>query len=84
MHGAMAAHAPMATMLCRPAEAKEHGNAMMSDAHEGGMVCKSLPAMTGDKRMGPDVSKALTPAQVNEAWQKWLNAQLSIPMTGGG
>jgi len=83
MHGAMASHAMSATMLCRPAGPDEHGNAMMGDSHAT-MVCKQLPAMSGDKKMGPDVSKALTPGQVDEAWHRWLQGQLAIPSTGGG
>ena len=83
MHGAMAGHAMSATMLCRPAASGEHGNAMMGDSHAA-MVCKSMPAMSGERKMGPDVSKALTPAQADEAWHRWLDAQLAIPATGGG
>lgn len=83
MHGAMGGHMASATMLCRPATAKEHGNAMMMDSHAL-MVCKSLPA-AGAATMGPDLSsKALTPAQVDAAWHKWLDAQLAVPAVGGG
>jgi hypothetical protein len=78
MHGDAAMHA---SMVCREAVAGEKPNAMMM-AGSKGMVCKSLAKEMSAKRMGPDLSGALTPAQIDAAWQKWLNTVIVIPMTG--
>jgi hypothetical protein len=83
-HDAMAGgHMAPATMICRPATGKEHGNAMMAQSRQM-MMCKPLAPSTAEGKTGPDIAKALTPAQVNAAWQQWVNVQFDIPATGGG
>jgi hypothetical protein len=68
--------------VCRSAGAGEKANAMMM-AGQKGLVCKSLENEMAAPKMGPDLSKALTPAQTDAAWQKWLNSIIVIPATGG-
>lgn len=81
-HGTMTS-GHMAAMICRPAAGTEHGNAMMTGSRQM-LMCKTLAPGMAEGKAGPDISKALSPAEVNAAWQRWVNAQFEIPATGGG
>jgi len=80
MHGDSAMHA---TMVCRAAAPGEKPSAMMTVGNTA-LVCKSLAKEMSASKMGPDLSNALTPAQADAAWQKWVNSIIVIPPTGGG
>lgn len=73
-----------ATVVCRPATAKEHGNAMMMAGHAM-MTCKPIAFMkptAKEAEFGPDLSKTLTPEQIDAAWRTWVEKQLSV-LPGG-
>ena len=75
-----------ATVVCRPATAKEHGNAMMMAGHAM-MMCKPIafmkPTANGNEpAFGPDLSKTLTPEQIDAAWRTWVEKQLSVLPAG--
>jgi hypothetical protein len=78
MHDDTAMHA---STVCRAAVVGEKPNAMMTGDSKG-MICKSLAKEMSAGHMGPDLSNALTPAQIDAAWQKWLHSVIVIPMTG--
>ncbi|GEM_PF-1748890 len=83
-HDATAAQ-KMATMVCRPATAKEKPNVMMMDAAKTGMVCKPISMEMMKKGSGPNLSHALTAEQVDAAWREFIQSAVSIPGgTGGG
>ena len=84
-HDAMMAKPAAATMLCRPAAAKEKPTAMMMDGKTA-IVCKTMDAMMMMKgKGGPDLSKALTPDQVDAAWRDYIATMIGVPGgTGGG
>jgi hypothetical protein len=67
-----------ATMMCRPAMAKEKPNAMMG-TH--GLMCKMMGKMD-PKMMGPDV-KGMDAAAEDAAWHKWITQMMAIPFGGG-
>ena len=75
-------------MICRQAAANEKPVAMMADNSKVGLVCKTITAdmmaKMKAKQMGPDLSKALTSQQVDDAWRVWLSQMFTVPGTGGG
>jgi hypothetical protein len=80
--GVRAAMAP-ATMVCRPTQSGEQPNAMLM-AGKQALVCKSVVAMMKDnKPAGPDLSKALTPEQIDAAWRTWATAMMQVGGGGG-
>ncbi len=72
-----------ATVVCRPATATEHGNAMMMAGHAM-MMCKPIAIVTAGKKstFGPDLSKALTSEQIDTAWRAWISKELSVLPAG--
>lgn len=80
MAGSMMMHAAPGTVVCRPAAAGEHGMAMMMST-KSMLVCKPV---TAKMMSGPDLSKALSPEQINMAWENYLNTIIAVPVTGGG
>ena len=74
-------------MICRQAAANEKPVAMMAD-NKTGLVCKTITAdmmaKMKAKQMGPDLSKALTSQQVDDAWRVYLAQMFAVPGTGGG
>jgi hypothetical protein len=81
-----------ATLLCRPATATEHANAQLTDPATG-LLCKpfTIAMKTSDGTMhvigttvasnatqGPNLEKALTPQQVNDAWVRYLDTTFRI------
>ena len=88
-HDAMAhvamGHAMNATMICRPALGKEHPTGMLMDFKSTPIVCKTMHAeMMMDGKGGPDISKDLTPAQVDAAWRSYVSAMIAVPEGDGG
>lgn len=67
-----------ATMLCRPATAKEKPTAMMGSQ---GIVCKSMDKMMKDGMM---MVPATSSSDADKAWRAWLDAAMSIPPAVGG
>jgi hypothetical protein len=82
-NAASSATSMMATMVCRPAMSGERATAMMMDKSTS-LVCKPMAAMTNAGKMGPDLSHALTPEQIDAAWRAYYNMIFNIPITGGG
>jgi hypothetical protein len=70
-----------ATMVCRPAHQGEKGT---MKAGKTDMVCKSVGDMMQKPNPGPDLSGALTPDQINAAWQQYLRSVIIVPTLGGG
>ena len=87
--------------VCRRAPDATTQNATMGDAAGTALVCRPLrieARMMTDSTMvrigstrakpaadGPDLSNALTPAQINDAWARFVQRQLGeMPFTGGG
>ncbi len=86
-HDAMPASAMSThgTMICRAATEKEKPSAMMMGATQTPIVCKKMqPDMMMKGHAGPDLSKALTPEQVDAAWRAWVVQMISVPGNGGG
>ena len=86
-HDAMSAGAASThgTMICRAATEKEKPSAMMMGASQTPLVCKKMqPDMMIKGKGGPDLSKALTPEQVDAAWRAWIVQMVSVPGNGGG
>ena len=83
-HDAMTAKPAAATMLCRPATAKEKPTAMLMD-NKTPIVCKTMDAaMMMKGKGGPNLSAALTAEQVDAAWREYLAGMLGVPGGGGG
>jgi len=78
-HDAIAGPSAAATMLCRPATAKETPSAMTAGTNKP-LICKTVPVATMQK--GPDLSHALTAEQVDAAWRKFAESMMVV--TGGG
>lgn len=87
--------------VCRRAPDASAQNAAMADAGRTALICRPLrieARMMSDSSMvrigstraktaadGPDLSNALTPAQINDAWARFVQRQLNeMPFTGGG
>lgn len=87
--------------VCRRAADASTQNAAMGDAGHTALVCRPLrieARMMSDSTMlrigstraktsadGPDLSNALTLAQINDAWARFVQRQLGdMPFTGGG
>ena len=87
--------------VCRRATDTSTQNAAMADAAHTALICRPLrieARMMGDSSMvrigstraksaadGPDLSNALSPAQINDAWVRFIQRQLGeMPFTGGG
>ena len=87
--------------VCRRAPDASAQNAAMGDAGHTALVCRPLrieARMMSDASMlrigstrakpaadGPDLANALTPAQINDAWTRFVQRQLGeMPSTGGG
>jgi hypothetical protein len=80
-----------ATMICRPAQPGESAAAKMID---GGtpLVCrpfavsmhmndgslKTIGSVTAKPMSGPDFSHALTPQQLNDVYNRWVEKALNI------
>lgn len=89
---AQAADDTAVTYICHQATAGETPNAKMTAASSTALECRAvslgLKMSNGSMRMigevstkrtsGPDLSKALTPGQVNDAWVKWTEATFNI------
>ena len=43
----------------------------------------TIGRVTAKPNTGPDLSKALTPQQVNDAWVKWTDAMFHVTHEGG-
>ena len=81
MGHAMPAPEMMGTMVCRTAHAGEKPSATMMGQGTA-LVCKPVAdMMKAGKMAGPDLSKALTSQQADEAWQKWVAQVLVVPVT---
>ena len=78
-HDAMAGPSAAATMLCRPATAKETPSAMTVGTNKP-LICKTVPAAMMKK--GPDLPHALTAEQVDAAWRTFAESMMIV--TGGG
>jgi hypothetical protein len=70
-----------ATMVCRPVH---QGEKSTMKAGNTAMVCKSVGDMMQKQNLGPDLSGALTPDQVNAAWQQYIRSVIVVPTLGGG
>ena len=87
--------------VCRRAADATTQNATMADAGHTALICRPLrieARMMADSTMvrigstrakpsaeGPDLTNALTPAQINDAWARFVQRQLGeMPFTGGG
>ncbi|MEO7040479.1 MAG: hypothetical protein ABI186_10665 [Candidatus Elarobacter sp.] len=82
-HDAMA-HSS-ATMLCRSALGKEHPTGMLMDFKSTPIVCKTMNGeMMMNGKGGPDLSKALTSAQVDAAWRAYVTTMINVSGDGGG
>ncbi len=79
------------TLICRVTQSGEAANAKMIGAPTT-LVCKPLdPGVTlktigtvksrSVREMGPDLTGALTPAQVDAAWKKHVEAMIQIDRT---
>jgi hypothetical protein len=90
---ARAADAPSSMMyICRPVVGTETGNAKMTAASETALECKpvslKLKMSTGTMETighvsatsptGPNYSGALTPAQINDAWVKYIEQTFHV------
>jgi hypothetical protein len=78
--------------ICRPVVAGETGNAKMTAASETTLKCKpvslALKMSTGTMHMighvtatsptGPNYTGALTPAQLNDAWVKYIEETFHV------
>jgi hypothetical protein len=83
-HHAMG-HANGATMLCRPAIGKEHPTGMLMDFKSTPIVCKAMDAaMITNGQGGPDLSKALTSAEIDAAWRAYVAGMITVPGGDGG
>ena len=81
----------MATMICRPAQSNETASAKMV-ATSTPLVCKpfavsmhmsdgkmqTIGSVTAKPVAGPDLTNALTPAQFNAAYNKWIQVTFHI------
>ena len=87
--------------VCRRATDASTQNAAMADAAHTALICRPLrieARMMSNSSMvrigstrakaaadGPDLSNALSPAQINDAWVRFVQKQLGeMPFTGGG
>jgi hypothetical protein len=69
-----------ATMICRPATAKEKPMAMMGTK---GMVCKTMDTkMMMSPTMGPKVA-GMDSAKTDAAWRAWVQQMLVIQSATG-
>lgn len=89
---AQAADDTVATYVCHPATAGGTPNAQMTGGSSTALECRTVSLglkmsdgsmhMIGEtsakRASGPDLSKALTPGQVNDAWVKWTEATFNI------
>jgi hypothetical protein len=89
---ARAADEPAMMYICRPVASGEAGNAKMTAASETALKCKpvglKLKMSTGTMETighvsvtsssGPNYSGALTPAQINDAWVKYIEATFHV------
>jgi hypothetical protein len=83
--------------MCRPAAAGETSNARMTANSDTALECRevsmklkmsdgsmrTIGRVTAKTNDGPDLSKALTPQQVNDAWVKWIDAMFHVTHEGG-
>jgi len=81
--------------VCRPVTAGETSNAQMTAASGTALEChpvsmtlklsdgslRTIGIASANSRKGPDLSTALTPGQVNDAWVDWLEAMFSVTHT---
>jgi hypothetical protein len=76
--------AAMATMVCRPAAAGETPTAMMM-ASQKPIVCKPVAMMMKDGKLmnGPNLSRTLTPEQMEAAWDAWIMSMFAVGGGGG-
>jgi hypothetical protein len=84
--GAMSseATAKMATMICRTAGPTEKPTATLTGSNTA-LVCKTIkPEMMMKKGTGPDLSRALSSDQVDDAWRQFIQGVVTIPLAGGG
>jgi len=86
---------PSMTYVCRPAIAGEFPNAQMTANGDEALTCRpvgiALKMSNGSLRIigrtdaqtrtGPDLSKALTPGQINDAWVKYIEKTFNIQHT---
>jgi len=87
--------------VCRRAADATTQNATMGDADHTALICRPLrieARVMSDSTMvrigstraksaaeGPDLANALTPAQINDAWARFVQRQLGeMAFTGGG
>jgi hypothetical protein len=81
-----------ATLICRPASKTEHANASIKDP-AADLVCKPFSiamkmsdgtmhvigsATASSAQIGPDISRAITPQQVNDTWVNYLESTFRI------
>jgi hypothetical protein len=90
---ARAADEATATYICRPAAAGGPSNAKMTagatlECHVVSMALKmsngkmeTIGQASSHMEHGPDLSHALTPGQINDAYVKWIEAMFNITHT---
>ena len=81
--------------ICHPAVSGQPANAKMTASSDVALSCREVSMMlktsdgtmhtigqaTATSRTGPDLSNALTPGQVNDAWVKWCEVMFNITHT---
>jgi hypothetical protein len=81
--------------ICHAAASGETANAKMTETSSESLSCRlvsmslkmsdgsmhTIGRVTANPRTGPDISNATTPAQVNDAWVKWLDDMFHVTHT---
>ena len=84
-----------AVYVCRPTASGETANAKMTAGSSVSLACHlvsmrlkmsdgslvTIGRVSANARPGPDISKGLTPQQVNDAWVKWLDDMFHVTHT---
>ncbi|MBV9101941.1 MAG: hypothetical protein JO060_00015 [Candidatus Eremiobacteraeota bacterium] len=81
--------------ICHPVASGETVNAKMTATSGASLSCRvvsmklkmsdgsmrTIGRVTAESHGGPDLSNALTPGQVNDAWVKWLDDMFHVTHT---
>ena len=82
---------PDSVFICHAVTGSETSNARMTASSDTALECRAVSMklkmsngsmrtigqVTAKSNSGPELSQALTPAQVNDAWIKWLDMQFN-------